>query len=95
MRHGPCSIEFGGHRDGDGSVLTVAGEVLAAIRRAKTTEKRSIRAKVRRLVVSGPPPTLAAVDAARGDLTDAGGVEELQLVEADAFSVSVELAQDT
>ena len=90
----PVLAEFGDHTGGDGSVLTVAGQVLAAVRRAKTTEKRSMRAKVRRLVVTGPPQTLAAVDAARGDLTDAGGVEELQLVDGDAFSVSVELAPD-
>ena len=53
-----------------------------------------MRAKARRVVVTGPPETLAAVDAARGDLTDAGGVEELQLVDGDAFSVSVELAPE-
>ena len=64
------------------------------MRRAKTTEKRSMRAKVRRLVVTGPPQTLSAVEAARGDLTDAGGVEELHLVAGDSFSVSVELAED-
>ncbi len=90
----PVLAEFGEHHGGDGAVLVVAAQVLAAVRRAKTTEKRSMRAKVRRLVVTGPPQTLAAVDAARGDLTDAGGVEELQLVDGDSFSVSVELAED-
>jgi hypothetical protein len=49
---------------------------------------------VARLVVSGPPSTLAAVEAARGDLTDAGGVEAMELVEADAFSVLIELAPE-
>jgi valyl-tRNA synthetase len=88
----PTVGEFGDHVDGNGSVLTVAADVLGAIRRAKTTEKRSMRAKVRRLTVAGPSHTLAAVEAARGDIADAGGVEELQLLEADAFSVSIELA---
>jgi valyl-tRNA synthetase len=75
-------------------VLKVAGEVLGAIRRAKTTEKRSMRAKVRLLTVAGPPDVLSAVEAARGDLTDAGGVEELRLEEARELSVSVELADE-
>jgi valyl-tRNA synthetase len=75
-------------------VLTVAAEVLGAVRRAKTTEKRSMRAKVRLLTVSGPPATLAAVDAARGDLIDAGGVEELRLEPAETLEVSVTLAEE-
>jgi valyl-tRNA synthetase len=87
----PTADEFGPHAGGDGDVLTVAAEVLGAIRRAKTTEKRSMRAAVRLVVVSGPSQTVAAVEAARGDLIDAGGVEELRTVEADAFAVTVEL----
>jgi valyl-tRNA synthetase len=78
----------------EASVLTVAAEVLGAVRRAKTTEKRSMRAKVRLLTVSGPPATLAAVDAARGDLIDAGGVEELRLEPAETLEVSVTLAEE-
>jgi valyl-tRNA synthetase len=84
----------GGVGGADMSVLTVAAEVLGAIRRAKTTEKRSMRAKVRQLTVSGPADVLAAVEAARGDLTDAGGVEDLLLAEADTLSVSVVLAEE-
>ena len=78
----------------DTSVLTVAAEVLGAVRRAKTTEKRSMRAKVQLLTVSGPPAVLAAVESARSDLIDAGGVEELRLVEAEALEVSVLLAEE-
>jgi valyl-tRNA synthetase len=73
----------------------VAAEVLGAIRRAKTTEKRSMRAKVRRLIVAAPRHTLRAVEAARDDITDAGGVEDLELVEADDVSVSIELAPES
>jgi hypothetical protein len=53
-----------------------------------------MRSRVDTLVVSGPAATLAAVDAARSDLTDAGGVEKLTLVEADEFAVSVVLAPE-
>ncbi len=91
----PSIDEMGRQPDGDASVLSAAAGVLAAVRREKTSQKRSMRAKVSLLVVSGPPATLAAVDAARGDLTDAGGVEELQLVEAESFSVAVSLADET
>jgi valyl-tRNA synthetase len=79
---------------GDSSVLRVAGEVLGAIRRAKTTEKRSMRAKVRQLTVSGPTDVLEAVQAAQDDLIDAGGVQELRFVEADLLSVAVDLAEE-
>jgi valyl-tRNA synthetase len=90
----PATDEFGGHEGGDPTVLRVAADVLAAVRRAKTTEKRSMRAKVAELIVSGPAATLACVEAARRDLVDAGGVEELRLVETEAFSVSVALAEE-
>jgi valyl-tRNA synthetase len=90
----PRVDELGDQAGGDPSVLTVAAEVVGSIRRAKTTEKRSMRAKVRELTVTGPALVLAAVEAARGDLIDAGGVEELRLVEAEVFSVSVALAKE-
>jgi len=91
----PTGAEFGEHRTGDPSVLQVAADVLAAVRRAKTTEKRSMRSGVAELTVSGPAATLDAVDAARRDIVDAGGVEALQLVAADEFSVATRLAEET
>jgi valyl-tRNA synthetase len=89
----PTGAEFGEHRTGDPSVLEVAADVLAAVRRAKTTEKRSMRSGVAELTVSGPAATLAAVDAARRDIVDAGSVDGLRLIEADQFSVTVTLAE--
>ena len=76
------------------TVLSVAAEVLGAVRREKTAHKRSMRARVARLAVTGPPATLAAVEAARGDLMDAGGVDELVLAEGDALTVEAELAEE-
>ena len=90
----PSVSELEGAARGEWSVLQVAADVLGAIRRAKTTEKRSMRAKVRRLTVSGPADVLKAVEAAQGDLTDAGGVQELNLVTSDVLSVSVDLADE-
>ncbi len=90
----PNAAELGPHAEGDPSVLGVAAEVLGAARRAKTAEKRSMRARVSELKVSGPPSALAAVEAARRDLTDAGGVDVLTLAEGEKLSVSVTLAEE-
>jgi valyl-tRNA synthetase len=91
----PTVEEFGAHAGADGAALTVAADVLGAVRRAKTTAKRSMRAPVRTLTVAGPAAVLAAVEAARGDLIDAGGVEELRLAEAVTFDVQVTLADES
>ena len=70
------------------------GRSVGAVRREKTAHKRSMRARVALLTVSGPEATLAAVEAARGDLVDAGGVDELVLAPGDALSVEVALADE-
>ena len=90
----PDTAELGKHAGGDATVLSVAAEVLGAVRREKTTHKRSMRARVARLTVTGPAATLAAVEAARGDIVDAGGVDELAVAEGDTLSVEVELAEE-
>ncbi len=89
----PDTAELGTHAGGDTTVLSVAAEVLAAVRREKTTHKRSMRARVARLTVTAPAATLAAVEAARGDIVDAGGVDELAVAKGDTLSVEVELAE--
>ncbi len=91
----PDPGEVGPHDGADASVLTVAAEVLGAVRREKTAHKRSMRARVARVVVTGPVAALAAVEAARGDIADAGGVDELVVVPGDVLSVDVELAEDS
>ena len=91
----PTLGEFAGHESADPAVLRVAAGVLAEVRRAKTTAKRSMRARVAELTVSGPAPTLAAVTAARGDLVDAGGIDDLQLVESAEFSVVPRLVDES
>jgi valyl-tRNA synthetase len=90
----PGASEMETHAEADPTVLSVAAEVLGAVRREKTTHKRSMRARVARLTVTGPPATLAAVEAARGDLMDAGGVDELVVAAGDALSVEAELAEE-
>ncbi|MFZ4720137.1 MAG: valine--tRNA ligase, partial [Ilumatobacteraceae bacterium] len=77
---------------GDSALLEPVGEVLAAIRRAKTEAKASQKAPVSLAVVHGPAESLALVQAAAVDIADAGSVAELQWVEADALSCDVTLA---
>ena len=88
------AADVGPHGGAAGDVLDVAAEVLGAVRRAKTAHKRSMRARVARLVVSGPADVRRAVEAARGDLLDAGGVVELALTEGDVLAVTVTLAEE-
>ena len=95
MPYGPEVAEIGAHADADQDVLTVAAEVLGAVRREKTSHKRSVRARVALLRVTGPPATLAAVEAARREMTaDAGGVDKLMVAAGDALSVEARLTDE-
>jgi valyl-tRNA synthetase len=90
----PEAAAVGPHAAADGSVLAVAAEVIGAVRREKTANKRSMRARVSLLTVTGPTETLAAVEAARGDIVDAGGVDELVVSAGDVLTVDVVLADE-
>jgi valyl-tRNA synthetase len=74
--------------DASGDVLAVATEVLAAVRKAKSEAKVSMRAPVARLRVRGPAALRAALD----DVRDAGTVTEVELSESAELTVEVELA---
>ena len=76
-------------------VLDVAADALGEVRKAKTAEKRSLRAEVARATVADTPERLAALRQAEGDLKDAGRITTLALTEGPALTVTVELAPDT
>jgi len=76
----------------DGAVFDIAGSVLAEVRKAKTAAKKSLRADVLRAVVSGSAEQLAALDAARGDVIDAGRIAELVTEPGGELAVDVVLA---
>ena len=65
----------------DAGVLEAASDVLAAVRREKSAAKLSMRAEVDLVTVRGAPARLAALEAARGDLQDAGTIGRLVLEE--------------
>jgi valyl-tRNA synthetase len=78
---------------GDELVLDVAGFVLREVRKAKTAAKKSLRADVARIVVRGTAAQLAALEAARGDVTDAGRVAVLDTEPGDNLAVDVTLSE--
>ena len=79
--------------DGDALVLTVAGEVLGEVRRAKTEAKTSLRAEVAEAVVRDHGERLAALGRAEGELRSAGRIAALSTEESDEFAVEVVLAE--
>jgi valyl-tRNA synthetase len=73
----------------DGTVFDIAGSVLAEVRKAKTAAKKSLRADVERATVSGTAEQLAALDAARGDVIEAGRIAELVMEPGGELAVDV------
>jgi valyl-tRNA synthetase len=80
--------------DSDGLVYEVAAAVLSEIRKAKSTQKRSLATPVVRAVVSDTAERLVALEAANADVRDAGKVRELVTISVSegTTAVDVELA---
>src|SRR3954467_316562 len=77
--------------DGDAAMLAPVSEVLAIVRRAKTEAKLSQRATVDELLVSGPPEALAAIEACRTDIAEAGGIKAFTVSDSGALLAEVRL----
>ena len=80
---------------GDELVLETVSDVLGAVRRAKTTAKRSMRAGVALLTVTDRADRLDALSLATDDLRDAGGVGELITVIGTEAAVDVVLESES
>jgi len=89
----PAAIVRGTVSGPEDSVLSVVAGVLGAVRRAKTTAKRSMRAPVARLTVVDNPARLALLAQAESDLRDAGGVIDL-IMNSGPPDVGVELGEE-
>jgi valyl-tRNA synthetase len=76
-------------------VYEVAAAVLSEVRKAKSSSKRSLATPVLSVVVSDTPERLAALEAAKADVCDAGKIAELRTVAvADGVAdVAVELGE--
>jgi valyl-tRNA synthetase len=79
---------------GDPTLADVTIEILTQVRRAKTEAKRSQRAAVATLVVTAPATLHAAIEAGRDDLVDAGSIRDLVVVDGEAVTTVVTLADD-
>ena len=78
---------------GDPLVLEVSGQALAAVRRAKTQARRSMRAPVARLRVVDAPERAEALRQAADDLRAAGGIAELAIEAGAIPTIEVDLAE--
>ena len=74
-----------------GELRAAVSWVLAQVRRAKTSAQRSLRAPVRRLVIRAPEAWIEALREAREDVMAAGGIEVLELEDAEEPEALVEL----
>ena len=93
----PDAKEFGVVTEGadaDPAIYAVAADVLGEIRKAKTSQQKSLRAEVERAVVRDTPKRLEALARAFGDVNGAGRVRDLDVVPADEFAVAVDLTED-
>jgi valyl-tRNA synthetase len=79
---------------GDPLVLEVSGQALAAVRRAKSQAKRSMRAPVARVRVVDATNRAEALRLAADDLRAAGAIAELEIEAGDVPAIEVELAGD-
>jgi valyl-tRNA synthetase len=73
--------------------LTVASDVLQAVRRAKSEAKVSMRTPVTQLTVRGPEDALALFALVEADLRNAGVVEQVSTASAAELAVDVELGE--
>jgi valyl-tRNA synthetase len=78
---------------GEAAVLVTAGQVLSALRKVKSDNKVSMRARLAHAMVKAPQIQAAQVEAARADLQAAGGLDTgLQVHVGETFEVIAELA---
>ena len=91
----PGAAELAGGGDGgdggDALVYQVAAEVLAEVRKVKSTQKVSLAAPVARVCVTDTAERLAALEAARTDVCDAGKIAELDTQVGTELTVRAEL----
>jgi valyl-tRNA synthetase len=84
--------DLDGHADGGDGVLEVAADVLAEIRKAKSTAQLPMRAEVARAVVRDSDERLDRLAEVQDDVADAGRVAAFEKVPGHDFAVEVEFA---
>lgn len=84
----PSAEGLGSHR-ADPGTLSLLGDVLTAVRRAKSDAKVSMRAELEQLTVSGGPEQLEMIRGAEGDLRAAARVGQVEYVTGEFSIVAV------
>jgi valyl-tRNA synthetase len=74
--------------------LAAASDVLREVRKAKSVAKQKMRAAVAEAIVHDSAPRLEALRLGADDLSQAAVIEQLELREAEQFSVQVRLAEE-
>jgi valyl-tRNA synthetase len=86
----PVALRF---ERADPLIFTVAGDVLGAIRKAKSEQKRSLATPVERAIVRDTEERLGALGAARADVCEAGKIAgDVETEVGPELAVEVELA---
>jgi valyl-tRNA synthetase len=80
--------------DGAPEVFAVAADVLAAVRKAKTASKRSLRTEAERVVVHDTAERLAALERALDDVREASRARTIECVEGGELAVEVDLVAE-
>jgi valyl-tRNA synthetase len=78
---------------GDPGVYEVASAVLTAVRKEKALAKVSLRVPAIRVVVSDTPERIGKLLLCERDVCEAGNIQTLETVEADAFAVETVLGE--
>jgi valyl-tRNA synthetase len=93
VHHAPWPVTAELPAGGDPALLPVVGEALAGVRKAKSDAKQSMRADVASATVTAPAEQVPLVEAARGDLADAGRIASLTVTAGEGpIAVDVVLA---
>jgi valyl-tRNA synthetase len=76
--------------DGEAALLTVVGDALSQVRKAKSEARVSMRTDVATATVRGPDPTLSLLQLAADDLCSAGRIQNLGFERSDDDTLIVE-----
>ena len=79
--------------DGDAAALDAVADVLVFIRKAKSDAKKSMRARLANATVFAPADVIARLRLVEADLLAAGGIDEIEYVEAERLDVTAVLAE--
>ncbi|MEC7362809.1 MAG: class I tRNA ligase family protein, partial [Actinomycetota bacterium] len=89
----PQVEEFSALPDGDPGVLEATGQALSGVRKVKSEQKVSMRARVSSATISGPGADIERIRQAMEDLAAAGSIEGMNVTDgSETLQVEAELA---